>query len=124
MADTESRDSTVFDTDKQHLGNVYAKALLGFGQKKGKLEKLIEELDGVVDGLNAVPKLKSLLESPRVSFPEKEILIDKAFGKKVSNDLVNFLKTAASKGRFDCMDAVRSSAHKLSDEWSGAFRPP
>lgn len=119
MADKEPQHATVFDADQQQLGDVYAKALLGFGQKSGNVDKLIEELDGVAGAVNELPKLKGALESPRIAFAAKEKLIVKAFGKKVSKEFMQFMKVLGSKGRFDCLNAVNSSAKKLHDEMTG-----
>lgn len=115
----EVQQKTVFDTDKQQLGDVYAKALLGFGQKSGKTDSLIDELGGVVGAVNALPKFKSALESPRISIEGKSAMIDKAFGGKISKELSNFLKIVGSKGRFDCLSTVLGSAKKMHDEMSG-----
>ena len=40
----ETKQPTVFDSDQQQLGDVYAKALLGFGAASGNLDQLVEEL--------------------------------------------------------------------------------
>ena len=119
MADKEPKHATVFDTDQQQLGDVYAKALLGFGQKSGKVDSLIDELDGVANVVNKLPKLKSALESPRIAFAQKEKLLNKAFGKKISKEFMQFMKVLGGKGRFDCLSAVNSSAKKMHDEMSG-----
>jgi F-type H+-transporting ATPase subunit delta len=115
----EIRHKTVFDTNQQQLANVYAKALLGAGEKSGKLGQLIEELDAVVGAIDQLPKLKSTLESPRVDAGSKAALIDKCFGSRVSKDLAHFLKIVANKGRFDCLPAMLGSARRMYDEMSG-----
>ena len=40
--DQEVKHATVFDSDQQQLGNVYAKALLGFGQETQAVDSLID----------------------------------------------------------------------------------
>ena len=101
--DQEVSQSTVFDSDQQLLGEVYAKALLGLGQQQGIVDSLMDELDGVTDALNSLPKFQAALESPRIAVEEKQQLIDKAFAGKVQSPLLNFLKIVAAKGRFDCL---------------------
>ncbi len=115
----EIRHRTVFDTKQQQLANVYAKALLQAGEKSGKLDQLVEELDAVVGAINQLPKLKSTLESPRVDAGNKAALIEKCFGNRVSRELANFLKIVANKNRFDCLSTMLESARKMSDETSG-----
>lgn len=119
MADKEPKHATVFDADQQQLGDVYAKALLGFGQKSGNVDKLIDELDGVAGAVNKLPKLKGALESPRIAFAAKQQMIEKAFKGKVSKEFMQFMKVLGSKGRFDCLNAVNASAKKLHDEMTG-----
>lgn len=109
----------VFDTDKQQLGDVYAKALLGFGKESGKLDSLVEELEAVVEVVHQLPKFRGMLESPRIDVQTKNGMIDKAFGNKVSKEMVNFLKVVSSKGRLDCLSSIQSSALKMHDEMAG-----
>jgi F-type H+-transporting ATPase subunit delta len=114
-----SKQATVFDTDQQQLGDIYAKALLGAGAKSGSVDQLVEELKAVADAVVQLPKLAAALESPRVTVDAKTGLLEKAFGGKVSKDLLNFLKVAANKGRLDCLSAISSSAVRLNDEMAG-----
>lgn len=113
---------TVFDSEQQQLGNVYAKALLAFGADSGNVDALVEGLDSVVDVIREVPGLQAALESPRIAFEEKSKLLDKAFSGKIDKGLVNFLKVVGSKGRFDCLGSIASSARAMQDEMSGRLR--
>jgi F-type H+-transporting ATPase subunit delta len=115
----ETKQPTVFDSDQQQLGDVYAKALLGFGAASGNLDQLVEELDGVVDAIENVPGLQAALESPRIALDAKSELLDKAFGGKVDKGLINFLKVVGNKGRYDCLGSIASSARTMQDEMSG-----
>ena len=119
MAEETPKIPTVFDTDKASIGDVYAKALLGAGQKSGKMDELLEGLDGVANVVNQLPKLRSALESPRIPVESKQALLDKAFGGKLNKDLLNFLKIIGSKGRFDCLTQISDSATRIYDEMSG-----
>jgi len=110
---------TVFDSEQQQLGNVYAKALLAFGSESGNVDPLVEGLDAIVRVIREVPGLQAALESPRIPFEEKSKLLDKAFSGKVDKHLTNFLKVVGSKGRFDCLGAIASSAREMQDEMSG-----
>lgn len=115
----ETKQPTVFDSDQQQLGDVYAKALLGFGAASGNLDQLVDELDGVVDAIENVPGLQSALESPRIGLDAKRELLDKAFGGKVDKGLINFLKVVGNKGRYDCLGSIAASARTMQDEMSG-----
>ena len=117
--DDSTKQPTVFDTDQQQLGVIYAKALLSFGKESGNLDQLVEQLDDVVSVIDRVPGLRDALESPRISTDQKSNLLDKAFGGKVEKSLVNFLKVVGSKRRFDCLGAISASAKNMQDEMAG-----
>ena len=117
--DESTKQPTVFDSDQQQLGDIYAKALLAFGKESGSVDQLVEGLDGIVDVIQKVPGLQAALESPRIALEDKTKLLDKAFTGKVDKSLINFLKVVGNKGRFDCLGAISSSAQKMQDEMSG-----
>ncbi len=119
MSEENQKSTAVFDTDKASLGDVYAKALLGVGKNAGSSEELLGELEGVVEAIGGLPKLQAALESPQISGEAKQGILQKAFGGKLNKDLVNFLKIVGSKGRFDCLAQISSSANRLYDEMSG-----
>ena len=119
MAEEKQKIPTVFDTDKASLGDVYAKALLGVGKSSGESEKLVDELSAVAKVVGKLPKLQTTLESPQIAADAKQAILQKAFGGKLSKDMVNFLKIVANKGRFDCLSQISSSATRLYDEMSG-----
>ena len=117
--DESTKHSTVFDSDQQQLGKVYARALLAFGKEAGKLDQMVEELDSVIDVVGRVPGMKDALESPRIKFDGKAKLLDKAFSGKVDKGVIDFLKVVGRKGRFDCLGAISASARVMQDEMSG-----
>ena len=115
----EAKQPTVFDSDQQQLGDVYARALLAFAADAGNVDQLVDELGEVVEAINGVAGLRDALESPRVGVESKVDLLDKAFAGKVEKGLLHFLKVVGNKGRFDCLGAIASSAKTLRDEMSG-----
>lgn len=115
----ETKQPTVFDSDQQQLGDIYAKALLGFGAASGNLDQLVEELSGVVEAIENVPGLKAALESPRIGPDKKSDLLDKAFGGRVEKGLIDFLKVVGNKGRYDCLVSISASSRTMQDEMSG-----
>jgi F-type H+-transporting ATPase subunit delta len=117
--DDSKKQPTVFDTDQQQLGDVYAKALLAFGKNAGKLDQLVDELDAVVGVVQQVPGMQAALESPRIGIEDKTKMLEKAFGNRVDKGLLNFLKVIGAKGRYDCLGAIASSAREMQDEMSG-----
>ena len=115
----EAKQPTVFDSDQQQLGDVYARALLAFAEGAGNVDQLVDELGEVVEAIDGVAGLRSALESPRVGVDSKIGLLDKAFAGKVEKGLLHFLKVVGNKGRFDCLGAIASSARALRDEMAG-----
>jgi F-type H+-transporting ATPase subunit delta len=110
----------VIDSGRQHLGSVYAKALLGAADKAGQARQVLEELDSLVtDVLNELPQLDAAFTSPRLAPEEKAALIDKAFGGRMSVTLQHFLKVVAKHERLDCLRAILRAAKKLYNEMSG-----
>ncbi len=111
---------TVLDPTQQRVGEIYARALLGVGQKSGGLDELLSQLDSYLDDvLSKLPKFRQAMESPRIAVDQKEQWIDSSVGDKGSREFKNFLKILARKGRFECLPAVRRAAHKLYNEYSG-----
>lgn len=111
---------TVFDSEQKHLGDVYAKALLGATDSAGNTEQVLEEFDALVgDVLDKLPKLETTLASPRVPEEAKMQMLDKAFGGKMSATLLNFLKVVCEHRRFDCVRAMNRAAHELENELTG-----
>lgn len=116
----EVKQPTVFDSEQKHLGDVYAKALLGATESAGNTEQVLEEFDALVgDVLDKLPQLEAALTSPRVPEDAKAQMLDKAFGGKISATLLNFLKVVCEHRRFDCVRAMNRAAHSLQNELTG-----
>jgi len=116
----EVKQPTVFDSEQKHLGDVYAKSLLGATESAGNTEQVLEEFDALVgDVLDKLPKLEAALTSPRVPDEAKSQMLDKAFGGKMSATLLNFLKVVCEHRRFDCIRAMNRAAHSLQNELTG-----
>lgn len=118
VSDNKIQDS-VFDTDRQYLGGVYARALIGMADKTGQVDALVEELSSFSNALALIPNLRKALESPRIAFADKSKLIDKALTGKASLPFINFVKVVTSKGRADCIPAIQRAAKSICDERAG-----
>ncbi|MEL7497946.1 MAG: ATP synthase F1 subunit delta [Planctomycetota bacterium] len=110
---------TVFDTDQQQLGDVYAKALLAVGNESGSVDLLVDQLGDVSEVVSGLPSFQAALESPRIDASAKVDLVEKAFGGKIDQALMNFLKVLARKNRFSCLAAASRSAVRLRDVAAG-----
>lgn len=107
-----------YDTERQYLGTVYAKGLLGAVGSSGSGESAVSELESAGDVLRKLPQLKGLLESPRVPLEVKETVIDRAFASG-SDLLRRFLKVVCAHGRADCLKVIARSARRLLQEQQG-----
>jgi F-type H+-transporting ATPase subunit delta len=109
----QAEQPTVFDSDRQHLGGVYAKALLGATEKQGSTDEALQQLGSFLDDvLEKLPSLSAVLTSPRVSHEEKVAILDKAFRSRMNPLLLNFLKVISRHGRMDCLRAIHAELLK------------
>jgi F-type H+-transporting ATPase subunit delta len=108
------------DVGRQHVGTVYAEAVLGAAQSAGQTDSLLDELDWLVaDVLDRFPALEQILGSALVSPEEKADLLDRVFGAAISPLLLNSLKVISRHGRLDCLRAVHRRLHALYDQRRG-----
>ena len=110
----------ILDAGRQHLGSVYAKALLGAADKSGQTDQVVEELEALVsDVLDKLPQLEEALRTPRLTHEERLPILDKAFGGKMSATLLTFLKVLSRHSRLDCLRAIARAARKQLDQSRG-----
>ena len=110
----------LIDPAEKHLATVYATALLGAVEKSGNAEAVLAELDSLIrDVLDKLPQLEKPLVSPRLAHAEKVELIDRAFGDRMSRELVNFLKVLSRHGRLQSLRAIHHLARQLYNERRG-----
>ncbi len=110
MADHTPKEAA-FDPGREHLAEVYAKALLGATEKAGNSEAVLQELESfVVDVLDKLPQLQATLFSLRVAHEEKVVMLDRAFGGKMLPDLLSFLKVLSRHNRLDVVRLVLKMA--------------
>ncbi len=117
---TDNNQKRPIEPGKARVAAVYAKALLGATEKTGNTGELLEELTSLVeDVFPEIPKFSDVLGSPRVTHEEKVTLLDKAFGGKMTPQLLNFLKVVSSHGRLDCLAEIAHASRKLYNQQRG-----
>lgn len=105
------------DVGAEHIADVYAKGLLDATEQTGQTAVVVEEFDAVMaEVLDRFPKLEAVLNSVLVRPDEKEALLDRTLGGRVSPVLVHFLKVVARHGRLDCLRAIHCQTHDLYDQ--------
>src|SRR3954453_17630187 len=99
MSKTIGNQDTI-DVSRQHLGNVYAKALLAAAEKAGQADQVVGELESLVfDVLNKLPKLDTIIKTPRLTHEERLPILERAFGGRVSPTTLPFLQVVSRHGR-------------------------
>jgi F-type H+-transporting ATPase subunit delta len=120
---TPAANGTVMDPSAMRVAGVYAKGFLGAAEAAGQTEALVAELDSlVVDVLDRLPGLDSVLSSRMVAHEDKLRLIDQAFGGRASALLINLLKVLSAHGRLDILREVRAAVQNQYDELRGRVR--
>ncbi len=111
------------DVGVEHIGKVYARALLGAAQRDSQMAAAVEEFDALIaDVLDRFPRLETVWASALVSPEDKAGLIDHVLGGRMSPLLVNFLKVVARHGRLDCLRAIHAETHVLYDKLTNRIR--
>lgn len=115
--------ATVFDSEEEHVGEVYAKALLGVARKSSNTDDLLSQFQMVVEevfGKN--PKLEAALNSPKLSLEQKESLLEKVLGAHVDPTLLKFLKVLCRRQRLNFVRGIQRSITEFRDEELGRVR--
>lgn len=106
---------TVFDVDVEKLARVYALGGLNAAGGRQAQQNLVDELKQIEsDVLVKNPGLEKLFASALVSHEDKLGIIDRVFGKSLSETALNFLKVIGRHGR---LEILRPIIHKVSKLW-------
>jgi F-type H+-transporting ATPase subunit delta len=102
-----------FDPAREHLGEIYAKALLGATEKAGTRDAIVDELGSLVtDVLDKLPHVAETLASLRLAHEDRVRILDKAFAGKMSPVLLDFLKVLSRHNRLDSLREIHRAAQK------------
>jgi F-type H+-transporting ATPase subunit delta len=114
---------TVFDDAEQHIGRVYAQALLEAAGKANCSDQVVDELNSIVgDVFKSSPKLESVFENPRIEGSDKAAMIDRVFGGKLHGTLLKFLKVLATRRRLGSLRSIAKSATEMQDAAAGRLQ--
>jgi F-type H+-transporting ATPase subunit delta len=104
------------------VGKRYARALFGVAQELKKSEQFLAELRAVLNVLESQPEVSSAMESPNLAPAHKLEAIQKAFGGKASQEIVNFLCLLIEKKRWSHLAEVTVAFEEAIDESRGVTR--
>ncbi|XZE22186.1 ATP synthase F1 subunit delta [Pirellulaceae bacterium SH449] len=123
MTEQVSQVATVFDSEEQHVGQIYAKALLQAAMSSKKVDVVVEELESFVDDvLSKNASIDFFLSNPKQSAESKIGLLDRVFAGKMESTLLNFLKVLCRRQRIQFVRGVSRAAVELRDEIAGRVK--
>lgn len=93
----------------------YAEALLLMAKEKGRLEEVLDDLQGVAGVFHAEHRLWNLFTTPRIHREEKEALVRKAFAGRVGPEVTGLLVVLVRKGREPLFDNVVDQFERFKD---------
>lgn len=115
--------ATVFDSEEEHVGEVYAKALLSVARKSSNTDELLSQFQSVVEEvLSKNPRLEAALNSPKLSLEQKEALLEKILGSHVDPTVLKFLKVLCRRQRLNFVRGIQRSITEFRDEELGRVR--
>jgi F-type H+-transporting ATPase subunit delta len=123
MSEQSTQVATVFDSEEQHVGEVYAKALLQAASSANKVDLVVDQLESFVsEVLQKNAGVDLILSNPKMSVEDKMGFLDRVFGSKMDITLLNFLKVLCRRQRIQFVRAMSRSATELRDEMAGRMQ--
>ena len=111
MSDKVSKIATVFDSEEQHVGQLYARALLQAASSDGQVDVVVDQLESFVgDVLAKTPSLETILSNPKMSADDKIGILDRVFSGSMNGTLLKFLKVLCRRQRVQFVRAIARSA--------------
>jgi F-type H+-transporting ATPase subunit delta len=105
---------TVMDVTEEQIARVYAKAFLAAAAKSPDVAGLVEEIQSLSDDVLAKNAgLRELLRSSLIAEEKKEQLLDRVFGARASQTVLNFLKVLARHGRLPLLRPIARAMKQL-----------
>ncbi len=90
------------------VSKTYGEALFELAEEKNALDSLLEEVEAVLQVLDANEGFIKLMSHPKIRVEEKSAMLEEAFRGKISDDLTGFLLAVESKGRFGAIQDILS----------------
>jgi F-type H+-transporting ATPase subunit delta len=107
----------VTDVSAQRVARVYAEALLDAAEKRGEVEAILEQFNGLVrDVFQANPLVEEFLASPAVPAKAKAASIESAFGPRSGELFTNFLLVLNHHGRLGLLRGIYAALLELHEK--------
>lgn len=112
---------TVLDVTEEQIARTYAEAL--FGAAGDNALSAVEELQAIrSEVLEPHPGFLEPLRSAFLSHEERVAMLDRVFGGRLSEVVLNFLKVLSKHNRLGILRSVVAQAVNLADQRSGRVR--
>ena len=99
------------------ISRIYAEALMAAAQQKGETDRVLEELDSLVDDVfKNHPQLETLFSSAALGRYARRDALNKAFDNRCSETFLSFLHILNEHDRLDLLRSIRQAVHELDDE--------
>jgi F-type H+-transporting ATPase subunit delta len=97
----------------------YAETLLELAQRSGDLRAWGEMLESIAEAMESDRRLRTFLESPRVSAQRKNEVMQKAYGGQLPRNFVRFLQALVTHRRQMLIPAIAHAYNDLVDHAEG-----
>jgi F-type H+-transporting ATPase subunit delta len=115
----KTKHEVVTDVTAEQISRVYAQAFMGVATKSTAADSLVEEVTSMVDVLDTSPRIEELFNSALISSEEKEQMLGRVFGGRVSPQVLNFLKVLSKHGRLGHLRSIARLVAQLDAERRG-----
>lgn len=88
------------------VGRLYGKSMLSLAEERGQADELLAELAELVEVLDRNPDLEELFDSPLVEDEDRARMLEKIFGGRASDLLIDSLQVINRKGRLGLLRAI------------------
>jgi ATP synthase F1 delta subunit len=99
--------------------NSYAQALFSSGKRQGLLARMLEESKMVAALLKANPAFATFLEGPQIPTEKKRELIDRAFGRRLSQISINLLYMMVDRERARLLGRILEEFAEVAERAEG-----
>jgi F-type H+-transporting ATPase subunit delta len=102
-----------------NVADVYAESLFELADESGTLSETAKELTEIAVVMEGFPELNRLLTLPTLTASEKQDIISKVFGGRVSELSLHFLSVLASKRRIPYFNKIITEFHNRCNRSQG-----
>lgn len=97
----------------------YADALYELGEQEGQTERYGDLMDALADAIRVEPRIRVVLESPRVSKPTKVAILDTALHELAPETFRRFLGAVVRRNRQTLLPAIADQLQSRVDDKFG-----